>query len=697
VIPDPPMAAPRRSNRFAHFLSLIAALPVVAAADEGMWTVDNFPAAAVKEKYGVQITPQWLEKVRLSTVRLSNCTASFVSPDGMILTNHHCVQSCLAQLSTQENDLHKNGFLAKGRDQELRCPTQNADILMEIEDITAKVTAATSGKDDKTAGEIRKKTLTQLEQACEQAAAKTDPRRCESVKLYQGGQYFLYKYRRFDDVRLVFAPEEDIAAFGGDPDNFQFPRWCLDMGLMRVYDGGKPVKWPHHLPIHWQGPAENEAVFVSGHPGSTDRLLTVAQLRSERAGLPLDLLWTSELRGRYIEFAQGGAENSRIVSDRLQSLENGIKVRRKQLDALLEPELLDEKAKDEAALRAKADLGGPQDPWEQIARAEQIHDEIRVPYKYLEQRAGFGGGYSSLFNYARTLVRGTAEKAKPNDDRLREYTDAALPLVERRLLADVPVYPEREKIAMSLGLMRLREYLGPDYPLVVKLTRTTSPEALAEAVVSGTRLGDAAYRKQLWEGGAATVAASQDPMIRLAFEVDPDARAIRKRYEDQVESPVDAAAARIAAARFAAYGTSVYPDATFTLRINYGSVQGWMEGGHPVPPFTYLERAYERATGAEPFKLPERWLKAKDRLDPTTRFNLSTNNDIVGGNSGSPLINARGELVGLMFDGNIHSISGTYWFDAAKNRAVAVHPAIIKAALTEVYGAKEVARELGLR
>jgi hypothetical protein len=302
-----------------------------------------------------------------------------------------------------------------------------------------------------------------------------------------------------------------------------------------------------------------------------------------------------------------------------------------------------------------------------------------------------------LFGYARTLVRGTAEKAKPNDERLREYTDAALPLVERRLLADVPVYPEREKIAMSLGLMRLREYLGPDHPLVVKLTRTTSPEALAESVVSGTRLGDAAYRKQLWEGGAAAVAASQDPMIQLAFEADPEARAIRKRYEDQVESPVDAAAARIAAARFAAYGTSVYPDATFTLRINYGSVQGWMEGGTAVPPFTYLARAYERATGAEPFKLPERWLQAKDRLDPKTRFNLSTNSDIVGGNSGSPLINASGELVGLIFDGNIHSISGTYWFDTAKNRAVAVHPAIIKAALTEVYGANDVARELGVK
>ena len=676
---------------------VLAALPLIAVADEGMWTVDNFPAAAIRQKHGVEITPQWLEQVRLSTVRLAGCTASFVSPDGMLLTNHHCVRGCLAQLSSKDRDLLRSGFLAGSREQELRCPTQNADILMEIEDVTAKVAAATAGKDDTVAGEVRKKTLTQLEQACEQAAGKSDPRRCESVKLYQGGQYFLYKYRRFDDVRLVFAPEQDIAAFGGDPDNFQFPRWCLDMSLLRVYDGGKPVNWPHHLPIHWRGPAENEPVFVAGHPGTTERLLTVAQLDSQRAALPLELLWSSELRGRYIEFAEGGPENARIVSDRLQGLENGIKVRRVQLDALLAGPLIEQKRQLEAGLRARAGLAGPQDPWEQIARAEQVNERIRIPYGFLEGRGGFGGGYSSLYNYALTLVRGTAEKAKPNDGRLREYTDAALPLVERRLLAEVPVYPAREKIAMSLGLMRLREYLGPDDPLVVKLMRAQSPEALADSVVAGSRLGDAAYRKQLWEGGAAAVAASQDPMIRLAAAVDPDARAVRKRYEDEVESPVDAAAERIAAARFAAYGTSVYPDATFTLRINDGTVQGWLEDGRAVPPFTHLGRAYERATGAEPFKMPERWLQAKPRLDPKTPFNLSTNNDIVGGNSGSPLINARGELVGLIFDGNIHSISGTYWFDAAQNRSVAVHPAIIKTALTEVYDAGWIARELGLK
>jgi hypothetical protein len=321
---------------------------------------------------------------------------------------------------------------------------------------------------------------------------------------------------------------------------------------------------------------------------------------------------------------------------------------------------------------------------------------LKLPYLFLEQRMGFGGYFSRLHHYARLLVRGTLERTKPNEERLREFSDSALPRVEQVLFAESPVYADREKIALSLGLSRMREYLGPDHPVVLRLMRSTSPEALAADLVSKSRLGDPAYRRQLWEGGAAAVAASDDPMIRLAVSVDPDARAIRKRYEDEVEAPVDAAAERIAAARFATYGTTVYPDATFTLRLNYGTVQGWVEKGEPVAPFTYLGRAYERHTGAEPFQLPERWLRARDRLDTRTPFNLATNNDIVGGNSGSPLVNARGELVGLIFDGNIHSISGTYWFDAQKNRAVAVHPAIMRVALTNIYGADWLAKEIGL-
>ena len=673
---------------------LLLILPPFAVADEGMWTFDNFPAAAVKQQYGAEITPAWLDSVRTASVRLGGCSAAFVSPDGLILTNHHCVTSCLAQLSSKEQDRLRDGFLAASREQELRCATQKADVLVGIEDITGQVNAATQGLGAKEAGEARKKAFTQIEQACEKAAGGNDARRCEAVTLYKGGQYFLYQYRRHQDVRLVFAPEAAIAAFGGDPDNFQFPRWSLDMALLRAYEDGKPARSPSYLRINWAGPAEGELVFVPGHPGSTNRLMTVAQLETLRTELPGGLLRASELRGRYIQFAEGGAENARIADEVLQNLENGIKVRRKQLDALLDPALMARKTKDEAELRARAGLAGPDDPWEQTAAAARRSQEISVPYAYLEGAAGFGG---ALFSYARTLVRGTVERAKPNDERLREFRDAALPLLEQRLFAAVPVYPEREEIALSLGLMRLREMLGPDHPLVVRLLGDTSPEALARQLATNSRLADPALRRQLWEGGAEAVAASTDPMIRLAAAVDPDARAVRKVYEDEVAAPIDAAAERIAAARFAVYGTSVYPDATFTLRLNYGTVQGWEESGEAVVPFTRLGRAFERATGQDPFRLPERWVAARDRLDPQTPFNLATNNDIIGGNSGSPLVNARGELVGLVFDGNIHSISGSYWFDAAKSRSVAVHPAIMKVALTEVYGAEALAQELGLR
>ncbi len=691
------MASRRFTSRCLLAIATALVFPLfgasTATADEGMWTYDNFPSSLVKQRYGVDITPAWLEQARLSTVRLSNCTASFVSPEGLILTNHHCSVQCLAELSSQQQDRLKDGYLARTRDEEIRCPTQYADVLVDMENISAKVSAATKGLSTEAAGQQRKKTLTQLEQACEQAAGTKDPRRCESVKLYEGGQYFLYKYKRYSDVRLVFAPEEDIAAFGGDPDNFQFPRWCLDMSVLRAYEDGKPAKTLNHMKVNWNGPAENEPVFVSGHPGSTERLLTVAQLEGQRQSLPFWLLRAAELRGRYIQHAQAGGEAARIVADPLSQLENSIKVRRKQLDALVDPALMAKKAKDEAALRKLAGFPAANDPWARIAKAEARGHELALPYTFIESGAGFS---STLFSHARRLVRAAAERPKPNAERLREYTDSALPPLQQRLFAAVPVYPEREKITLSQGLMRMREFLGPDYPLVANLLKEVSPEQLAADLVNGSKLGDPAARRALYEGGAAAIAASKDPMIRIAALVDAEARSIRRQYEDEVESPTDSAAEQIAAARFKAYGTSAAPDATFTLRLNFGTVQGWTENGQPVAPFTPLSRLFERATGAEPFRVPDRWLAARGKLDPKTPFNLSTTNDIVGGNSGSALINAKGEVVGLMFDGNIHSISGAYWFDTAKNRAIAVHPAIMKAALTTVYGATSLAAELGV-
>jgi hypothetical protein len=690
--------------RRALLSALLALLAAPAAyADAGMWTFDNFPSDLVKRKYGADIDHAWLDRVRTSVIRLSNCTASFVSPDGLILTNHHCAEACLDEHSTAEQPLLKNGFLARTREHEQRCGTQVADVLLGMENVTDKVTAALRGLDDKAANDARKKTLTQLEQSCEEQSRKAagGPLKCESVDLYQGGQYWLYKYHRYDDVRLVFAPERDIAAFGGDPDNFQFPRWCLDMSVLRAYGpDGKPAHTPNFLKLSPAGPQAGEVVLVAGHPGRTDRLLTVAQLEQLRdLYLPRWLLRNEELRGRMIQFGKTSPEAYRIVEDPLSGLENSIKVRRGQLAALLDERLLASKRAEEAALRAKV-AADPQlaaatgDPWGEIAKAEAYYRTIELPYTWVELGAGFN---STLYNYARTLVRGTAERAKPNTERLREYRDAALPRVAQRLTAPLPVYPQLDKLALSFSLERMREWLGPDAPLVRQLLSKESPDALAARVIDGSKLADPAFRQQLWEGGQAAVDASHDPMIELARMVDPQARAVRKQYEDQVEAPVDAASEKIARVRFHILGTSEPPDATFTLRLNFGTVQGWKENGVEVEPFTHLSRLFERATGAEPFVIPDSWLAVKSELDPATRFDLSSSNDIIGGNSGSPLLDAHGRVVGLIFDGNIHSISGDYWYDAELNRSVAVDPTIIFEALRKVYKAKELLAELGTK
>lgn len=658
-----------------------------------MWTFEDFPAAAIKRSFGVDITPTWLEHVRLSTLRLTNCTASFVSSEGLILTNHHCVESCLAQLSSKEKSLLELGFGAPTRKEELRCPAQYADVLVGTENITDEVLKAESGLGEAAANDARKKKLTQLEQACRQASAKTAAGRleCQSVRLYQGGRYFLYKYKRYADLRLVFAPEADIAAFGGDPDNFQFPRWTLDFSMLRAYEDNKPARTPNYLQVDFAGPSANQLVFVSGAPGATERLQTRAQLEFDRdVSLPITLMRASELRGRYIQFGKTSIGDERIVLAPLNNLQNIIKVRRKELDALNDDAFLESKSRAENELRAAAHLDGA-DPWGAIASAANRERALYLPYIFIENGAGFG---SALFRDARLLVRGGDERLKPNKDRLREFTEAALPLLQRDLFARVPVYTDFEELTLSFSLERMREWLGQDYPAVRRLLSKESPDELATRLIAETKLDDAGFRKRLWDGGKAAVEASHDPMIELVRSIDADARLIRKQYEDEVEAPTNAAATRIAAARFRVYGTNSYPDATFTPRLNYGTVQGWLENGALVDPFTHLDRAFERATGSTPFRIPASWMRAKAQLDMHTPFCISTSNDIVGGNSGSPLIDASGKIVGLMFDGNIHSIAGRYWFDPEINRAVAVHPAIIREALAKVYGAKQLLTEL---
>jgi hypothetical protein len=665
-----------------------------------MWTFDRFPSAAVAKSHGVEIDQPWLDRVRRSVVRLSGCTGSFVSANGLILTNHHCVESCLAEHSTRDKSLIDSGVLAARPEDELRCAAQIADVLVATENVTARVTAATRSSDERAAKEQRRQALTDLEQRCEEAAkSKGAPLKCEAVTLYGGGEYWLYEYRRYTDVRLAFTPEDGIAAFGGDPDNFQFPRWCLDMALLRAYVDGHPAETPQHFVIDFAGPKAGETVFVAGHPGSTDRDLTVAQLTELRnLELPPWLLGASELRGRLIQFAKTSPAAERIVSDRLFGLENSIKRNRKLLDALLDDDFMQRKRADEKSLRERvasdsslrASIG---DPWTRIESAEKTQASFLLRHTYLEDATGFN---SRLFRYARSLLRGAAERDKPNADRLREYTDAALPRLEQQLAAPTPVYPDLEQLTLSYSLERMREWLGPDDPVVRRLLASESPDSLAHTLVTGSKLGDPGERMRLWKGGTAAVEASHDPMIELARSVDPEARALRKRQEDEVDAVTEVAGEAIAKARFAAFGTSVYPDATFTLRLNVGTVQGWDENGTAVAPFTQLGRIFERATGKAPFAVPASWTKARAALDPATPFNLSTNNDIVGGNSGSPLIDASGRIVGLIFDGNIHSISGAYWFDPVKNRAVAVDTAAIREALTKVYRADRLAQELGI-
>ncbi|HEV8334043.1 MAG TPA: S46 family peptidase [Steroidobacteraceae bacterium] len=681
-------------------LLLLAGFACPAVADEGMWTFDNFPKAAVKQKYGVDIDDAWLGRLQRSIARLEGgCTGSFVSPDGLVLTNHHCARECIGDLSSAGENFIENGFNSGTRAGERKCPSGIVSVLVSIEDVTAKVSAATASLADAKANEVRKQTLSRLESECTAAASKgrAGALACESVTLYQGGQYFLYKYKRYDDVRLVFAPEQSIAAFGGDPDNFNFPRWCLDFSLMRVYENGKPARTPDHLRWRIEGPGAGEPVFLAGHPGSTARLLTTEQLKFQRSvSAPAYIARNSELRGRMIEWAKTGDEPRRIVDETLLGLENGLKVYRGLQSALLDDALMQQKATQERALRAQvaADPKLSQQSasaWDDVAKAQARYREIYDRYAYLESGTGFN---SKLFAYARQLVRGATERAKPNEQRLREFADSNLPKMSAGMLATVPIYPEYERLTLSFSLDKMREVLGPDDDVVRRLMSKESPDSLAAKLIGSSKLADPAVRKALWEGGAAAVEASSDPMIALARSIDPDARSLRKIYEDQVQAPVATGQEKIAKARFAVLGTKVYPDATFTLRMSYGDVRGWTEKGQQVEPFTKLSRLYERTTGQDPFRLPQRWLDARGKLDPNTPFDYVTTHDIVGGNSGSPLVDAQGRLVGLAFDGNIHSIAGSYWYDERMNRAVAVHPAIIVTALRDVYGAKAIATEL---
>jgi hypothetical protein len=525
--------------------------------------------------------------------------------------------------------------------------------------------------------------------------------RSDVVTLYHGGKYHLYRYKKFTDVRLVFAPEKDIAFFGGDPDNFEYPRYDLDVCFFRVYENDQPAKIKDFLKWSKSGAADNELIFVSGHPGRTNRLDTVKHLEFLRdVTFPsvLDMIRRREIALR--TYAEKSLENARRAQDDLFSYQNSRKARLGGLAGLQDPAIMNLKRHQEQELR-DAVMRDPKlkheygDAWDQVARSIEVLDGIYDEYQLLEQARGFN---SDLFRIARMLLRLSEETNKPNPERLREYAEAGLDSLKQQLFSEAPIYPDLEivKLADSLGM--LMEILGADDQLVQKVLAGKSPRERAAELVSGSKLADVALRKQLAEGGTSAIDKSRDPMIELARLVDGPSRKVRRTYEDQVDEPQRQAYGKIAQARFAIYGDSVYPDATFTLRLAYGTVAGYQEAGEKLPPWTTISGAYDHSKahgGRDPFELPESWIKHRKDLDPQTPFNFVSTADIIGGNSGSPVINRAGEVVGLIFDGNIQSLVLDFVYSQDQARAISVHSAAIAEALRKVYGAKELADELG--
>lgn len=676
-------------------LLLLGAAP--ALADEGMWLPNDFPSTRVQAAYGFAPSQQWLDRVRLGAVKLSNgCSASFVSTGGLVMTNHHCARECVQDLSTPRADHLEKGFFAAAPKDERRCPNIEADQLVSITDVTDRIHAATAGKDGEAFATALRQESARIEGACTTGSEV----RCDVVNLFHGGKYHLYTYRRFQDVRLVFAPEFPMAAFGGYADNFEFPRYGFDVAFLRVYRSDAPVQTPDALQWSATPVREGDLVFVPGNPGGTERVSTVEQLSLERdVVLPWILVRAGQLRGTLLQFSSENPELFRISRARIRTVENGLKALGGRRAWLADPANFERKRAEDAELRAavkkdpaKEARFGP--AWKGIADAVQAERELFVRYELAETKSAIP---SDLFDYARLLVRAAEERPKPSPERLREFGDARLPLIETRLLRPVPVPRSLEQVLVTFGLRALRDTFGPDDPLVQAAIGKRSPEEVAREAVAGSRLDDPKVREALWKGGAAAVAASSDPMIALARRLDPQARAVRKEYENRVQGALARNGELLFQAAVAVHGTSGYPDGTLTLRLSYGTVAGWTESGKQVPAMTHLSGLYARNTGQFPFAVAPTWLAARPRLDPEMPFDLATTNDIIGGNSGSPLIDRNGQVVALIFDGNRDSLGGDYAYDGATNRAVALHGTAILEGLEKVYGAGRLAKEIRTR
>ena len=688
------MTTKRSLLRLGLGLWLVSAVSGIHA-DEGMWLFNDPPKKLLKQRYGFDATDAWLEHVQKSSVRFnSGGSGEVVSEDGLIMSNHHVGADALQKLGDKDHDYLKNGFHARTLAEEKPAKDLELNILMSIEDVTARVNAAVKpGVSDEAAFKARRAIMAEIE---EESKDKTGLR-SDVVTLYQGGRYHLYRFKRYTDVRLVFAPEQQIAFFGGDPDNFEYPRFDLDICFFRAYEDGKPAKFQHYL--KWgRGTAENDLVFVSGHPGRTSRLLTMDELIYVRDyRLPKTMSRLFRLEVLLTAYSGRSQENARRAKDELFGVQNSRKANKGRLEGLLDPAIMATKAANEKKLRdavaSSAEFEDARDAWERIAAAQKvIADNARV-YNLIEAGTAFN---SELFGIARALLRAAEERPKPNGERLREFVESGRESLELQLFSDKPIYNDLEELQLADSLTYLAEELGLTNTLAQQILAGKSPRDRAAQLISGTKVNDVAFRKRLYEGGAAAVSAARDPMIELARTIDAEARALRKIMETQGEAKQQAHA-KIAKARFAVEGTSTYPDATFTLRLAYGTVKSYKEGGKSIPAHTTMAGLYERAAEQQyrpPFDLPKIWLDRKAELDLKTPFNFVSTADIIGGNSGSPVIDRNGELVGIIFDGNIQSLVLDFIYTDEVARAVSVDSRGILEALRKVYDAKNVVTEL---